>query len=171
MDPAKVGDPFDWEDEPNESSFDNYATYEFNTFVEAEFIHGYTGSSDRSATRGSGIQLCAISNTSPDIVAQDDDYTASPVNTLLGGTAGEVMSNDTINGLPAAFPTATLTVLTEAVPQNTGDPVPVLETAGAEAGRVIVPAGVPAGVYTIEYQLCDALDPADCDRALVTVAV
>ncbi|WP_386170360.1 DUF6923 family protein [Sulfitobacter pontiacus] len=171
MDPAKVGDPFDWEDEPNESSFDNYATYEFNTFVEAEFIHGYTGTSDRSATRGSGIQLCAISNTSPDIVAQDDDYTASPVNTLLGGTAGEVMSNDTINGLPAAFPTATLTVLTEAVPQNTGDPVPILETAGAEAGRVIVPAGVPAGVYTIEYQLCDALDPADCDRALVTVAV
>lgn len=171
MDPAKVGNPLDWEDEPNETSFDNYVTYEFSTFVEAEFIHGYTGSSDRSATRGSGIQLCAISNTSPNVVAQDDDYTASPVNTLLGGTAGEVMANDTINGLPAAFPTATLAVLTEAVPQNTGDPVPFLEISGADAGRVVVPAGVPAGVYTIEYQLCDALEPTDCDRALVTIAV
>ncbi|WP_244515387.1 DUF11 domain-containing protein [Pacificibacter marinus] len=171
MDPAKTGDPTNWLDEPNETNFDNYVTMEFDTFVEARFIHGYTGTSTNDATRGTTILLCAISNTSPDVIAEDDDYTASPINALAGGTAGEVMANDTINGLPAAFPTATLEVLVEATPQNTGDPVPTLEVSGAAAGSVLVPAGVPAGVYTIEYQLCDAVDPTDCDRAKVTVAV
>jgi len=59
------------------------------------------------------------------------------------------MANDTINGLPAAFPTGTLAVLTEAVPAKHRRTVPVLEVSGAEAGRVVVPAAVPAGVYTI----------------------
>ena len=171
MDPAKTGDPTNWIDEPNETDFDNYATYEFDTFVEATFIHGYTGTSLNAATRGSGILLCAISNTSATVVAEDDDYTATPINTLAGGTAGEVMSNDTINGLPAAFPTATLDVISTATPANTGDPVPTLETTGPDAGRVIVPVGVPAGVYFIEYRLCDAVNPDDCDRAKVTVSV
>lgn len=171
MDPAKTGDPTNWLDEPNETNFDNYVTLEFDTFVEARFIHGYTGSSLNAATRGTTILLCAISNTSPDVIAEDDDYTATPINALAGGTTGEVMANDTINGLPAAFPTATLEVLVPATPNTAGDPVPVLETAGTTAGSVVVPTGVPAGVYIIEYQLCDTVDPTDCDRAKVTVAV
>ncbi|MFT6527188.1 MAG: putative repeat protein (TIGR01451 family) [Celeribacter sp.] len=171
MDPAKTGDPTNWLDEPNETNFDNYVTLEFDTFVEARFLHGYTGSSTAAATRGTTILLCAISNTSPDVIAEDDDYTATPINALAGGTTGEVMANDTINGLPAAFPTATLEVLVPATPNTAGDPVPVLETAGTTAGSVVVPTGVPAGVYIIEYQLCDTVDPTDCDRAKVTVAV
>ncbi|MBU2959920.1 DUF11 domain-containing protein [Citreicella sp. C3M06] len=171
MDPAKAGDPANWLDEPNESNFDNFATYEYSSFVEGEFIHGLTGTFTNSARRGSAILLCAVTNVSPSVVAEDDDYTASPLNTLLGGTAGDVLSNDTVNGLPAAFPTATLEVITAATPQNTGDPVPVLETAGADAGRVVVPAGVPAGFYEIEYELCDSLDAGQCDRAKVSVAV
>ncbi|OCX64677.1 hypothetical protein BFP70_10535 [Thioclava sp. SK-1] len=171
MDPAKQGDPSNWIDEPNETNFDNYATYEYDTFIEGAFIHGFTGSSTNPATRGSGILLCGIVNSSADVIARDDDYTASPLNSLLGGTAGEVLVNDTINALPALFPTATLEVLTPAVPQNDGDPVPVLETSGVDAGRVIVPPGVPAGTYTIDYRLCDSLTPGDCDRAKVTLAV
>lgn len=34
MDPAKVGDPTNWTEEPNETGFDNYATYEYGTFTE-----------------------------------------------------------------------------------------------------------------------------------------
>lgn len=171
MDPAKAGNPLDWTDEQNESDFDNYVTYEFGTFVEARFIHGYTGTSTAAATRGSGILLCAIANTSADVIAEDDDYTASPVNTLLGGTAGEVLANDTINALPATPLNATLEVLTPATPQSAGGPVPLLETSGLDAGRVTVPPGVPAGVYTIEYRLCSMIDGTDCDRARVTIAV
>ena len=171
MDPAKVGDPTNWIEEPNETAFDNYVTFEFDTFVEAEFIHGYTGTSLNAATRGSAILLCAIADTSVNVVAEDDDYTATPVNNLLGGTAGEVYANDTINGIAANVTTAELSVLTPATPQNTGDPVPFLEASGLDEGRVVVPAGVPSGVYEIEYEMCDALNLSDCDRAKVTVAV
>ncbi|EIE50961.1 hypothetical protein C357_11019 [Citreicella sp. 357] len=171
MDPSVAGDPSNWFDEPNGFEFGYYATYEYSSFVEGEFIHGYTGTSAIGNTRASAFRICAIVNVSPTVVAEDDDYTASPLNTLLGGTAGDVLANDTVNGLPAAFPTATLEVITAATPPNTGDPVPVLETAGADAGRVVVPAGVPAGVYEIEYELCDSLDAGQCDRAKVSVAV
>ncbi|MDO6587797.1 GEVED domain-containing protein [Salipiger sp. 1_MG-2023] len=172
MDPTLFGDPATWTEEPNQGQFDNFVTYEYDSFVEGEFIHGYTGSSTTVATgRGAGVYFCAISATSATVVAEDDDYTASPLNTVLGGTAGDVLSNDTVNGLPAAFPTATLEVITAATPQNTGDPVPVLETAGVDAGRVVVPSGVPAGFYEIEYELCDSTAPGECDRAKVTIAV
>ncbi|MBU2867516.1 DUF11 domain-containing protein [Pacificibacter marinus] len=171
MDPAKTGDPNDWTDEANESNFDNYVTYEYDTFVEAEFIHGLTGTYTPERRRGSAFLICAISNISASVVAEDDDYTASPLNSLAGGLAGEVMSNDTINGLPAAFPTATLEVITPATEQSLGALVPYLETAGAEAGSVIVPSGVPAGFYEIEYELCDSLDLEQCDRAKVTLSV
>jgi len=172
MDPTSAGDPTNWLDEPNEGNFDNFVTYEFDTFVEGEFIHGYTGSSTSIATgRGAGVYFCAISGTSTTVVAEDDDYTASPINTLLGGTAGEVMANDTVNGLPATPLNATLEVLTEAESANFGDPVPYIEVSGADAGRVIVPAGVPSGTYQIDYELCDAVDPLQCDRAKVLVSV
>ncbi|MGB3243424.1 MAG: GEVED domain-containing protein, partial [Sulfitobacter sp.] len=105
------------------------------------------------------------------IIARDDDYTSTPVNALFGGSAGEVLTNDTVNDTPALFPSVTLEVLTEAVPANAGDPVPTLVTSGIDAGRVVVPAGVPAGVYTIDYLLCDAVNTSDCDSATATIAV
>ncbi|WP_239450490.1 GEVED domain-containing protein [Loktanella sp. S4079] len=171
MDPAKTGDPTNWTDEPNETAFDNYVTYEFDSFQEGTFIHGYTGTSINPATRGSGILLCAIANTSPTVVAEDDDYTATPINSVGGGTTGEVMANDTINGLPATFLNATISVISEATPVTTGALVPTLVTSGVDEGRVVVPDGVPAGNYFIEYLLCDATDTTDCDRAKVTISV
>ncbi|MDV7401666.1 hypothetical protein RZS08_60160, partial [Arthrospira platensis SPKY1] len=38
-------------------------------------------------------------------------------------------------------------------------------------GIVSVDPGTPAGTYTIEYQLCEVLNPANCDDATVTVTV
>ena len=171
MDPAKVGNPLDWIDEPNETNFDNYTTYEYETFSENIFVHGLIGTEGTTPRRGTGLLLCAIANVSADVIAADDNYVATPINSLAGGIAGEVMANDTINGVPALFPTATLDVITPATPASPGDPVPVLETSGVNAGSVVVPSGVPAGIYTIEYRLCDAVDPTDCDRALVTLVV
>lgn len=171
MDPAKTGSPLDWTDEDNETAFDNYVTYEFETFGENEFVHGLTGNEGITRLRGSGLLLCAIANVSADVVAADDNYTATPVNALFGGLAGDVLANDTINTLPATIPASTLDVVTAATPAYVGAPVPVLETTGLSMGAVNVPTGVPAGVYTIEYRLCDALDTADCDRALVTLVV
>jgi len=171
MDPAKFGNPLNWVDEPNETAFDNFVTYEYDTFSENTFIHGFTGTLTTSGVRGSGLLLCAIANVSADVIARDDDYVATPINSLTGGIAGEVLANDTINGLPALLPTATLDVITEATPAFSGAAVPVLEVSGVNTGSVVVPSGVPAGVYTIEYRLCNAVDPSDCDRALVTLVV
>lgn len=126
------------------------------------------GSRLRSNTE---IASMVVYEPSPRVVARDDDYAVPALNTLQRRTAGEVLSNDTINLLPATFLTATLTVLTEATPQSVGDPVPVLETGGLVAGRVSVQPGVPTGTYEIEYELCDRFDSQQCDRAIVRTVV
>jgi hypothetical protein len=35
----------------------------------------------------------------------------------------------------------------------------------------VVPENTPAGSYTIVYQICDKLNPTNCDTATVTVNV
>jgi gliding motility-associated-like protein len=60
-----------------------------------------------------------------------------------------------------------LTVTTPANPIN-GGPVPSINTT---TGQVSVPAGTPAGNYTIVYQICEKLNPNNCDSAIVTVSV
>ena len=37
--------------------------------------------------------------------------------------------------------------------------------------NVIVAAGTPAGNYTLTYQICEKLNPTNCDQALVSVPV
>ncbi|NHM08404.1 hypothetical protein G4D82_14360, partial [Flavobacterium sp. CYK-4] len=36
---------------------------------------------------------------------------------------------------------------------------------------VLVAAGTPAGTYTLTYQICEILNPSNCDTAIVTVTV
>lgn len=136
LDPAKVGNKDNWKNEINENPFDNYVTYEFETLAQERFIHGFTGTSTELAQRGSGILLCAINNVSAGIVARDDDFTATPINTLVGGSAGQVLSNDTVNGSPASALSSTLKVLVPATPKTAGALVPVLTTTGAQTGQV-----------------------------------
>ncbi len=38
-------------------------------------------------------------------------------------------------------------------------------------GEVTVAPGTPAGTYTFTYQICEILNPTNCDDALVTVVV
>ncbi len=106
------------------------------------------------------------------IVAQDDAATG-----VNGGTGNpnvlDVLSDngsgaDSLNGSPTTLAATDITVTAPATPLNPGDPVPVLDPA---TGIVSVPAGTPAGSYTIAYDLCEELNPANCDPALVTVDV
>jgi gliding motility-associated-like protein len=70
-----------------------------------------------------------------------------------------VLSNDTINGeliasgdvVLSATPTAELTI--------------------NEDGSVSVSSGTSDGTYTIEYTICEASNPENCDTATVTVIV
>jgi hypothetical protein len=44
-------------------------------------------------------------------------------------------------------------------------------TINPTTGTVVVPENTPAGSYTIIYQICDKLNPTNCDTATVTVNV
>jgi len=92
------------------------------------------------------------------LVANDD--TLGPVDGAAGGTvAGNVLDNDTLNGSPALAGQVVLT------PTNAG-PVTI-----AADGSVSVAAGTPAGAYIAGYQLCEVLNPGNCDSAQVVIAV
>jgi large repetitive protein len=107
------------------------------------------------------------------IAATPDSYTVA--NGATGNpSAGNVLSNDTVNGGSAtvgATGTSTLSVTTPAtsVPgAPVGSPVPTLDTS---TGVIIVPVGTPAGIYTISYQLCEKLNPSNCKTTTATVTV
>ncbi|MGS1076882.1 Ig-like domain-containing protein [Pseudoxanthomonas beigongshangi] len=92
------------------------------------------------------------------LIAVDDAL--GPVNGGTGGAAGgNVLDNDTLNGAPVTAPQVTV------APANVA---PI--TLGTD-GTVSVAAGTAAGSYTASYDLCEAINPANCDTATVTVAV
>ncbi|WP_310148833.1 Ig-like domain-containing protein [Luteimonas sp. 3794] len=95
-----------------------------------------------------------------EIVANDDSY--GPVNGAEGDpSVGNVLDNDTLNGVPATPDTVTITV-------GTLPPGIVIDTT---TGVVGVEPGTPAGSYTFEYTICEILNPSNCDTATVTVVV
>ena len=107
-----------------------------------------------------------VTVTAPAIVAVDDAF--GPVNGATGNpSAGNAYTNDTLNGASVNVADITGTVTSPATPIN-GGPVPVLDPA---TGVVSVPAGTPAGSYTIGYQICEVLNPTNCDTATITVTV
>ncbi|KWV90939.1 DUF11 domain-containing protein [Erythrobacter sp. YT30] len=114
---------------------------------------------------------CAIATATVEVVAaviEANPDTAPPTNGSDGGTGViNVLTNDTLNGDPADLSTVDISVTTPATPIN-GGPVPVLDPA---TGLVDVPPGTPAGDYVIEYQICEELNPTNCDTATITVPV
>ena len=102
-----------------------------------------------------------------EIEASDDNL--GPVDGAAGEpNAGNAYTNDTINGQPVDPNNITGTVLTPATPVTPGAPVPVLDP---ETGQVSVPPGTPNGTYTIEYEICEVLNPTNCETATITIEV
>ncbi|MFC6098097.1 hypothetical protein ACFPVY_15685, partial [Flavobacterium qiangtangense] len=75
---------------------------------------------------------------------------------------------DTLNGAQVLIGNVNLTVTTPATPNTAGALVPTIDLA---TGNVVIPAGTPAGSYTITYQICEKLNPTNCDTAVVTIPV
>ena len=99
-----------------------------------------------------------VTVTATAIAAVDDSGTA---NGYTGGTAvTDVLSNDTLNGDAVVPGEVTLTDL------GTGDTE--LSLSGSD---VVVASGTAAGSYTLDYQICENLNPTNCDSATVTVTV
>ena len=114
---------------------------------------------------------CATATATVTVVAAPisaTDDTTAPVNGGTGAPAViDALPNDNLNGAPATIATVTVAVVTPATP-IAGGPVPVLDPA---TGLVTVPANTPAGTYTIAYQICERLNPANCAPATITVPV
>ena len=81
------------------------------------------------------------------------------------------MENDNLNsGVPGSATTGdvVITVITAAVPASSGAPVPTLDI---NTGIVSIPAGTPAGLYTINYQICDEETETLCSTAKVDIEI
>ncbi|PWA04203.1 beta strand repeat-containing protein, partial [Flavobacterium psychrotolerans] len=84
--------------------------------------------------------------------------------------AGNVLANngngpDSLNGNPITIDQVNLTITTPATAIN-GNPVPAINPS---SGQISIPTGTPAGTYTIIYQICEKLNPTNCDSATVTI--
>lgn len=97
--------------------------------------------------------------TTAPILANDDNGTT--VNGYTGGLGyGNVLSNDLLNGSPVNPSEITVSFVSSSAPEIT--------LAGTD---VQVAAGTPSGNYTLTYRICEILNPANCDEAVVQVSV
>jgi hypothetical protein len=97
----------------------------------------------------------------PAVINAVDD-SAVGVNGLTGATnVLNVFTNDTLNGVAVIPAQVTLTQ------QPGGDPELTLNANGS----VDVAPNTPAGIYTLDYQICEILNPTNCDIATVTITV
>ncbi|KAF1726705.1 hypothetical protein CSC78_03890 [Pseudoxanthomonas japonensis] len=104
--------------------------------------------------------ILPVVNAVDDVLAPVDGARGNP-------SAGNAYDNDVINGVAVDPSRITGTVTTPATSIN-GGPVPVMDPA---SGVVSVPAGTPAGTYTIGYRICETLNPDNCDDAVVSLTV
>ncbi len=110
--------------------------------------------------------LVTVNVTAAPLVAANDS--PAPVNGATGNAnLTNAFTNDTLNGVPTTPATTTASIITPATPIG-GGPVPALNPA---TGNVAVPAGTPAGSYTITYEVCENLNPTNCKQATVNVVV
>ncbi|MBS7256365.1 T9SS type B sorting domain-containing protein [Flavobacterium branchiicola] len=94
------------------------------------------------------------------IEAITDHYTATPINGKDGGTTPSVLLNDTLNGSTVVLSEINLTEVA----------VPAGLTLNAD-GTITVEPDTPAGNYVVTYNICEKLNPLNCDTTTATVAV
>jgi uncharacterized repeat protein (TIGR01451 family) len=101
-------------------------------------------------------------------IAADPDSVAGINGANGASNVLDVIAGDTLNGTQVTLAQVNLTVTTPATPASPGAPVPTLNVA---TGQISVPAGTPAGTYTITYKICEQLNPANCSSNIATVTV
>jgi uncharacterized repeat protein (TIGR01451 family) len=120
-------------------------------------------------------QICEVGNpTNCDTAVVTIPVTAAPIDAVNDGpfsgtinvpfsgiTTPSVLLNDTLNGNSITPSQVTLTMLTVSGP---------FLTLNAN-GTVSTNAVCPAGTHTLTYQICETLNPTNCDVATVTVIV
>ena len=103
--------------------------------------------------------VVSVTVVPPAIDANNDS--ATNINGTTGATnVVNVYTNDTLNGT-AVVPSEVILTTTVSNPNLVLNP----------NGNVDVIPGTPGGTYTLTYQICEVLNPTNCDTAVVTVFV
>ncbi|MDP1726914.1 MAG: gliding motility-associated C-terminal domain-containing protein [Bacteroidota bacterium] len=116
---------------------------------------------DTLNTANCDTALITLNVYPPPIIANDDNGTVNGYNgnsNLLN-----VFSNDSLNNKGTSLGSVNLSVVTTA-----GNPGIVLNLT---TGIVNVGSGIPAGLYTIVYKICDTLNAANCDTGIISINV
>lgn len=121
-----------------------------------------------------GYQICQTSNpgncssasvsilmTNPPIAANNDVATISSNTTAPQIVLEDVLTNDTLNGLPILLSNATITQISTTASDYF--------TIGANGAVSVISSSVPAGTYVLQYQICQANLPNNCDGGTVTI--
>ncbi|UQD55309.1 gliding motility-associated C-terminal domain-containing protein [Flavobacterium sp. K5-23] len=118
-----------------------------------------------SATATITVDAAAIKANSDTIAAGNGTTGNTNAGNVLGANPTDA---DLLNGTAVVIGKVNLTVTAGATPKTVGAPVPSIDVT---TGIVSVPANTPVGTYTIVYQICEKLNPANCDEATVTINV
>lgn len=100
--------------------------------------------------------IVTVSVSATTIVAIDDNFVVDS----NSGINLSVLNNDTFNGAPVTLNFVITTAIF----------VPVGFTFNPN-GTITVGPNTPSGTYTIAYQICEILNPTNCDEAIVTIVV
>ncbi len=102
----------------------------------------------------------------PTIIALGDTFPT------LDGVSGEttsssVLDNDTLHNLPATLAEVSLSAISILDPSNSPTTNIVLNT----DGTVTVLSNTTTGAYSLRYEICELLDPANCSQVTNTISV
>ena len=126
------------------------------------------GQSDTEASQEKTVTVVVTNQV--EIDRANNNYTGAPSINATPAEGGDVLDKVKINGNKPNANEVNITVDTPA----TGTTVPYLETSGADAGKIKIPQGTPAGTYTITYTICDKAQPVSartCEQATATITV
>ncbi|MNQ28745.1 hypothetical protein D3C85_420400 [compost metagenome] len=114
-------------------------------------------------------EAAIILNVSATIIDANNDFSGT-INGYTGASnVVNALTNDQLNGVPVQTLQIDIHSTNTIVPAtSTNGIVPVLDL---PTGNVDVPAGTSAGTYTIQYEICEKLNPANCSHALIVVIV
>ena len=102
--------------------------------------------------------LSTITSCTPTI-ANDNTYSAIVTEGINGYN---ILSNDTVGTSGATTGTVTISQI------STTNPSANINTS---TGAVVVATGTSVGSYSIVYQICEIINPTNCDSATVTVNI
>jgi uncharacterized repeat protein (TIGR01451 family) len=107
--------------------------------------------------------VCDTATATVAVTSAPIDAVNDPALTVAApGGSTNVLANDTLNGAPLTPAQVNLAIT------NAGG---IAGLALAPDGTLTVPPNTPAGSYTVTYQICERLNPANCDTATVQVLV